>query len=105
MALTRSEVMVAAGLPDETRRILDGPRGMGKTARQALGYREMIEHLEGRRTLPAAVEEIKLRTRQFAKRQHTWFRNLEECRAIEIDGSESPEEIAARCIDEAASLP
>jgi tRNA dimethylallyltransferase len=37
---------------------------------------------------------IKRRTRQFAKRQHTWFRNLEECRAINILGTETPAQLA-----------
>ena len=37
---------------------------------------------------------IKRRTRQFAKRQHTWFRNLEECRPLDITGTETPDQIA-----------
>ncbi len=90
----RVDRMIAGGLLDETRRLLAG--GLGRTARQALGYRELLDHLDGRTSLAEAVAEIKLRTRQFAKRQRTWFRNLEECRAVEIAGDESPREIAAR---------
>ncbi|HEX6984810.1 MAG TPA: tRNA dimethylallyltransferase, partial [Planctomycetaceae bacterium] len=94
----RVDRMMADGLLDETRRLLDRPGGLGRTARQALGYRELIDHLEGRRSLAEAVDLIKLRTRQFAKRQHTWFRNLEECRPVAITGEESPAEIAERLI-------
>jgi tRNA dimethylallyltransferase len=92
----RVDAMMAAGLLDETRRLLARPGGLGRTARQALGYRELIDHLEGRLPLAEAVDLIKLRTRQFAKRQHTWFRNLEECRATEITGGEAPAAIADR---------
>jgi tRNA dimethylallyltransferase len=45
-------------------------------------------------SLAEAVEQIQIRTRQFAKRQHTWFRNLEECRAVPITGTESPTQLA-----------
>jgi len=50
------------------------------TAMQALGYRQVVEHLRGQRGLAETVELVKIRTRQFAKRQLTWFRrqmNLE----------------------------
>lgn len=99
----RVDAMMSAGLLDETRRLLAQPEGLGRTARQALGYRELIDHLEGRLTLSEAVDLIKLRTRQFAKRQHTWFRNLEECRAFSITGEESAEELADRLMRLAAT--
>jgi tRNA dimethylallyltransferase len=87
------------GLVDEVRRLLAAPQPLSHTARQALGYREIIDHLEGRCGLDEAVARIKLKTRQFAKRQHTWFRNLEECLAIDISGTEIPTEIADRIVD------
>lgn len=92
----RVDAMMAGGLLDEARRLLARPGGLGKTARQALGYRELIHHLDGGTSLTDAVDLIKLRTRQFAKRQRTWFRNLEECRPLEITGGESAGEIADR---------
>ena len=55
---------------------------LSRTAGQAVGYREVLEHLQGLRDLPATIELVKLRTRQFAKRQLTWFRSLSECRWI-----------------------
>lgn len=88
--------MIDAGLVDEVRRLLELSPPLTGTARQALGYKEIIDHLEGRASLAAAVETLQTRTRQFAKRQHTWFRNLEECRAVEISGAESAGELATR---------
>jgi tRNA dimethylallyltransferase len=70
--------MIDAGLVDEVRR-LDADlahRGLtwSRTARQALGYREVLDHLDGRWTLAETIDEIVLRTRQFAVRQERWFR-------------------------------
>ena len=92
----RVDLMMEAGWLDETRQLMQHDPPPGRTACQALGYRELIEHDQGRMTLDTAVEQIKTATRQFAKRQHTWFRNLEECRSLPITGEELPEEIAAR---------
>jgi len=92
----RVEEMFAAGLVEEVRALLDAPQGLGPTARQGLGYREVIEYLNGVHSLAEAITLIQTHTRQFAKRQHTWFRNLEECSPIEITGSESPAELAER---------
>jgi tRNA dimethylallyltransferase len=90
----RVEAMLAAGLVEEVRRILSADPPPSRTARQALGYKELIDHLTGRISLEQAVERIQTSTRQFAKRQHTWFRNLEECKPIEITGDETPSELA-----------
>ncbi len=90
----RVDRMMDEGLLEETQALLSRSGGLGRTARQALGYRELIDHLSGRSSLDEAVALIKLRTRQFAKRQRTWFRNLEECKPIAITGGETPDEIA-----------
>jgi tRNA dimethylallyltransferase len=96
----RVQEMSAAGLLAEVRALRNLPQPLSRTARQALGYKEVFDWLEasgddGSSSLPAKViSEIQLRTRQFAKRQHTWFRNLEECRAIPLHGGESAEELA-----------
>lgn len=86
--------MIEAGLQQEVQALLAAPRPLSRTARQALGYAEMIEHIEGSRTLDDTVSAIQTATRQFAKRQHTWFRNLVECRVISITGNETPEAVA-----------
>jgi tRNA dimethylallyltransferase len=92
----RVEQMFAEGLLDEVARLLAAPNPLSRTARQALGYQEAIDHLEGRLSLAETIERIQTRTRQFAKRQHTWFRHLEECRPVEITGDETPAELADR---------
>lgn len=90
----RVAAMFARGLVDEVRGLLRGPRALSRTARQALGYKEVIAHLEGGPDLAATIDLVARRTRQFAKRQHTWYRNLEECRPVPISGQEAPAELA-----------
>jgi tRNA dimethylallyltransferase len=89
----RVEAMFALGLVDEVRQLAAQPRGLSRTASQAVGYREVLEHLAGERDLGATVELVKLRTRQFAKRQMTWFRSLSECRTVSVGGGQNPAEI------------
>jgi tRNA dimethylallyltransferase len=72
----RVEAMFAAGWVDEVRRLRALPRPLSREASQALGYREIGEFLDGRRSRAETVAEVQLRTRQFAKRQLTWFRAL-----------------------------
>ena len=94
----RVDRMFADGLVQEVRSLMERPGGLGRTASQALGYKEVIDHLEGRLTLEACITQVKTRTRQFAKRQETWFRNLVELRPIEMSGGETAAELAARVI-------
>ena len=86
--------MIAAGLVDEVRGLLESPAGLGRTATQALGYKEIIDHLRQRLSLEEAVELIQRRSRQFAKRQCTWFRNLVECERVPVSGNETSAELA-----------
>ncbi|MGH9137235.1 MAG: tRNA (adenosine(37)-N6)-dimethylallyltransferase MiaA [Acidimicrobiales bacterium] len=65
---------LADGFLDEVRRLANHPAGLSRTARQALGYRELLAHLAGELTLDDAVELAVRRTRQFARRQRAWFR-------------------------------
>jgi tRNA dimethylallyltransferase len=70
----RVDEMFQRGLVAETRDLLPQGLEQNKTAMQAIGYRQVVEHLRGERDLNATIELVKLRTRQFAKRQMTWFR-------------------------------
>jgi tRNA dimethylallyltransferase len=70
----RFERLMDAGLLDEVRRLARRPGGLSRTARQALGYRELLAHLEEGVPLSAAVEQAVRRTRVFARRQRSWFR-------------------------------
>jgi tRNA dimethylallyltransferase len=92
----RVEHMFRNGLVEEVRRLLAHPNGLGREARQALGYKEVIEHLEGRRGLQETIDLVKLKTRQFAKRQMTWFRSFKEFSWIEARPEEGTEEAAAQ---------
>ena len=69
---TRYERQLAAGFLDEVRRLAPGV--LSRTARQALGYRELRSHLAGDVALEPAVDEAIRRTRTFAARQRRWFR-------------------------------
>lgn len=82
----RVDVMFDRGLLDEVRQLLRASPPISHTARQGLGYKELMDALHDNPDaalsdgeLKAAKELIQTRTRQFAKRQCTWFRNLEEC--------------------------
>jgi tRNA dimethylallyltransferase len=66
--------MMSAGLVDEVKSLCAEPEGMSPTARQALGYKEVIEFIEGRCSLNEAVAATVLRTQQFAVRQERWYR-------------------------------
>jgi tRNA dimethylallyltransferase len=78
----RVEHMIAAGLVDEVRALRRLPHPISREARQALGYKELFAHLDGQGSLDQAVVQIKTRSRNFAKRQLTWFRHLPECRLV-----------------------
>lgn len=89
----RVQQMLEQGLLEEVRRLAAGP-SLSRTARQAVGYKELFDYLEGTVAYEDAVRQIEEHTRQFAKRQFTWFRNLEECVPVEIRGDETPQEVA-----------
>lgn len=72
----RIDAMMQAGWLDEVKLLLQLPQPISKVAAQAAGYRELIDHLQGNSNLDEAVTAIKIRTRQLAKRQLTWFRNF-----------------------------
>ncbi len=70
----RVDEMLQKGLLDEVKTLVSLGYSGAITARQALGYKELLEHLEERKSLEDAVQLIKQRTRNFAKRQLTWFK-------------------------------
>lgn len=70
----RVDEMFRRGLVAETERLLKEGLTENRTAMQALGYRQVVEHLHGERALAETIELVKIKTRQFAKRQMTWFR-------------------------------
>lgn len=71
----RVEAMFQQGLVDETKELLAHGLEQNRTAMQAIGYRQVVEHLRGERNLADTIALVKLKTWQFARRQRTWFRN------------------------------
>ncbi len=84
----RVDKMMYEGLLDEAKMLLERKVPLGKTAKQALGYREIFDYLDKKTTFGEAVDLIKQNTRHFAKRQETWFRSLCECRYISAENPE-----------------
>src|SRR5262249_43194331 len=73
---SRVREMAIHGWVEEVQALLRLPQAMSKEARQALGYKEMIAHVQGQVDFEQTVQNIQIRSRHFAKRQITWFRHL-----------------------------
>ena len=87
----RVQEMFRRGLEAETQRLLQEGLGQNPTAMQALGYRQVAQYLAGQRSLAETVELVKVRTRQLAKRQMTWFRRQMRLRWIQLEGEPETE--------------
>jgi tRNA dimethylallyltransferase len=85
---------MAAGFLDEVGTLAGRPEGWSRTASQALGYRELSDHLDGRSSLDEAVERAITRTRQFARRQERWFRRDPRITWIDVPGAQ-PDPLSA----------
>jgi tRNA dimethylallyltransferase len=94
----RCAAQVAAGFLDEVRRLRDHPRGISRTAGQALGYKELLAHLGGELDLDDAIDLAVRRTRRFARRQRAWFRRDPRIAWLEA-GSDEPGD-ANRLVDD-----
>ena len=97
----RVDEMFRRGLVEETRGLLQRGLAEHKTAMQAIGYRQVVEHLRGGRSLAETIGLVKIRTRQFARRQLTWFRRQLDPEWMELKPDGPPED-AARKIRESA---
>jgi tRNA dimethylallyltransferase len=85
-----------SGLVNEVHALQSGPRPLSAAAAQAIGYQEVIAMLACQAAREQTIQRVQARTRQFAKRQSTWFRGLEEVRPMAVEPDEGPETIAAR---------
>jgi tRNA dimethylallyltransferase len=94
----RVETMFDKGLVDEVQSLLNNPEGLSKQAKQALGYKEVIQYLDDGLTLDDAKDMVKLNTRRFAKRQMTWFRGFPDVQWLEAEEHEGPESISEEII-------
>ena len=96
----RVTTMFDAGLVEEVRALWSSPRPLSAVAAQGVGYREVIEMLEGKAGLMETMERVRARSRQFAKRQCTWFRGLVEVRPWPVLPDDDAERVADRLGDE-----
>lgn len=87
----RVDVMLATGFVDEVALLADRPGGPSRTARQAIGYAEVLDHLEGRCSLEEAAAETVRRTRRLARRQVRWFRRDPRIRWVDTTGNPLPD--------------
>ena len=92
----RVKKMIDQGLVEEVRSLLAEEKPLSRQARCAIGYAEIIEHLEGRMGLEDAIEEIKKNTRRLAKGQRTWFKTFKGVRWIDVGPEETAESVIER---------
>ena len=90
----RYEQQMADGFLAEVQTLVDRPAGLGRTARQALGYAELLDHIENGTPLGDALETAVTRTRRFARRQQRWFGRDPRIHWIPTDGELSANALA-----------
>ncbi len=95
---SRVDEMFQRGLVAETQELLKRGLAGNPTAMQALGYRQVVEYLRDEHSLPETVELVKTRTRQFAKRQMTWFRHQLPLTWLDIDPADTVNSITERIL-------
>jgi tRNA dimethylallyltransferase len=93
----RVKKMIDQGLVEEVKSLLAEEKPLSQQARCAIGYAEILSHLQGKLSLEEAIEEIKKNTRRLAKGQRTWFKTFKGVRWIDV----GPEETAESVIDRA----
>ena len=99
----RVDMMMEEGLYSEVESLYK-EGALGDTASQAIGYKEIIEHIEGRVTLDEAIEQLKLASRRYAKRQLTWFRHERDAGVIYMDTEDGKMRPICDILAEAHSL-
>lgn len=92
----RYDAQLRAGFVEEVAALARRPGGPSRTARQALGYKELLDHVEGRTTLDEAMDLARRRTKQFARRQQRWFRR--DPRIIWLDAGQDCGALAAQVL-------
>ena len=98
---TRVDMMMDEGLLSEVESLYRSGLLTSGTASSAIGYKELIDYIEGRVTLAEAVEKLKLASRRYAKRQLTWFRHEVGARVIYADTPDGRMKTAAEMLSEA----
>lgn len=91
----RVDAMFAQGLVAETQELLARGLEQNRTAMQAIGYRQVVEHLRGERSLAETIALIKHKTWVFSRRQRTWFRNQLEVKWLEAADADNVARVVA----------
>ncbi|MBE0536863.1 MAG: tRNA (adenosine(37)-N6)-dimethylallyltransferase MiaA [Phycisphaerae bacterium] len=94
----RAKRIVEEGLVDEVKGLLAEDEPLSKQASCAIGYAEIIQHLQGRLTLEQAVERIKVNSRRLAKAQRTWFKTFHDVNWLDIEEEESAADVVDRVL-------
>ena len=93
----RVDLMIEQGLVDEARAFFCS--GYGKTAVQAIGYKELKPFIDGEASLEECIENLKMQTRRYAKRQLTWFRRDERIKHLYIDEYKNSGELTKAALE------
>ncbi|MEN8127035.1 MAG: tRNA (adenosine(37)-N6)-dimethylallyltransferase MiaA [Planctomycetota bacterium] len=89
----RVKRMMEAGLADEVAALLAEDKPLSPQAAAAIGYAEMIAHLNGEMELDETIERIKINTRRFAKSQRTWFKTFKNVNWIDVAENDTVETV------------
>ncbi|MDO5580483.1 MAG: tRNA (adenosine(37)-N6)-dimethylallyltransferase MiaA [Planctomycetia bacterium] len=100
----RVDQMIEKGLLEEAQLIRNSVPPPGKTACQAVGYRELFDYFDEKTSLQEAIDLIKQHSRNFAKSQGTWFRSLPECRFFSVAESTDQNDLADAILTESAKI-
>lgn len=95
----RVDSMFDRGLLDEVRQLVATYGSLGRTASQAVGYKEPLQYLDGQIEHALMVEQVKAHTRQFVRRQEIWFRSMPQINRVSMNESSDVEHAAARILD------
>ncbi len=88
----RTEAMFASGLVEEVRGLRER---LSAEASQAVGYKEVIDHLDGKMDLPATIDQVRCASRRLGKHQRTWYRGWPDIRWIPGDAADLLDQVAA----------
>jgi len=95
----RVKEMIQKGLVEEVRGLLAGEKPLSRQASAAIGYAEIIDHLQGGINLEDAVEKIKINTRRLAKAQRTWFKRFQNVHWLELSENDSCQDTLKRALE------
>lgn len=95
----RVKRMIEMGWVEEVRRLLSEPLPLSPQAAAAIGYAELIDYLNGKTTLDEAIEQIKIKTRQFAKAQRTWFKTFREIKWLDVQPDDDLHTVSQRALE------